>query len=89
MVSCVFLPGNEDRGKLTNLIARLELPAPLSHNNLAIQKVNQMPSLFRFLAIIATIVGLVYGSMLALVLTVDPVEREVSVRIPATRINQE
>lgn len=48
-----------------------------------------MPSLFRFLAIIATIAGLVYGAMYALVLTVDPVEREISVRIPATRINPE
>lgn len=48
-----------------------------------------MPSLFRFLAIIAIIAGLIYGAMFALIIMVDPVDRDVSVRIPATRINQE
>jgi uncharacterized membrane protein YdfJ with MMPL/SSD domain len=47
-----------------------------------------MPTLFRFLVFCAVIVGLVYGAMFALVLTVKPTEREVTIRIPADRVNQ-
>ena len=46
-----------------------------------------MPTLFRFLVFCAVIVGLVYGAMFALIMTVKPVEREVTIRIPANRIN--
>ncbi len=46
-----------------------------------------MPTLFRFLAIVAVIVGLVYGAMLALAYLVEPKDRDVTVRIPSERLN--
>jgi hypothetical protein len=46
-----------------------------------------MPTLFRFLFILAVIGGVIYGSMLALVLLVEPREREVTVRVPSERLN--
>jgi hypothetical protein len=47
-----------------------------------------MPSLFRFLAAVAIIVGVVYGSMLALTLLVQPQSREISVTIPQDRFSK-
>jgi hypothetical protein len=41
-----------------------------------------MPSLMRFLAIIAVIAGLGYAGMLALVTMVDHKPREISVTVP-------
>lgn len=46
-----------------------------------------MPTLFRFLFVLAVIAGVIYGSMVALVLFVDPRERDVTVRIPSERLN--
>ena len=46
-----------------------------------------MPTLFRFIFICAAIAGIVYGGMWALVLMVEPHEREVTVKIPAERLN--
>ncbi|HEV7436779.1 MAG TPA: hypothetical protein VGO22_18215 [Pseudorhizobium sp.] len=46
-----------------------------------------MPTLFRFLLILAVIAGIIYGSMLALVFLVEPRERDVTVRIPSERLN--
>lgn len=46
-----------------------------------------MPSLFRFLVLCAVLVGIVYGAMLALVLYVEPTQREVTVRVPTQRVN--
>ncbi|CAD7042328.1 histidine kinase [Pseudorhizobium endolithicum] len=46
-----------------------------------------MPTLFRFLFILAVIGGVIYGSLLALVLLVEPREREVTVRVPSERLN--
>jgi len=46
-----------------------------------------MPTLFRFLFILAVIAGIVYGSMVALVFLVEPREREITVRIPSERLN--
>jgi hypothetical protein len=46
-----------------------------------------MPTLFRFLFIIAVICGLIYGSMVALVYLVEPRERDVTVRVPSERLN--
>ncbi|MNF18111.1 hypothetical protein D3C80_2220080 [compost metagenome] len=46
-----------------------------------------MPTLFRFLFICAAIVGIVYGSMVSLVLLVEPKERDITVRIPSERLN--
>ncbi|HEX5935013.1 MAG TPA: hypothetical protein VFY63_12690 [Pseudorhizobium sp.] len=46
-----------------------------------------MPTLFRFLFILAVIAGIIYGSMLALVFLVEPRERDVTVRVPSERLN--
>jgi hypothetical protein len=46
-----------------------------------------MPSLFRFLVLCAVLVGIVYGAMFALILYVEPKEREVTIRVPTQRIN--
>jgi len=45
-----------------------------------------MPSLIRFLMVIALIAGVVYGGMLALVLLVEPTVEEMSVRVPNERL---
>lgn len=42
-----------------------------------------MPTLFRLLTIIGILVGLVYAGMFALVVLVEPREREVTIRVPA------
>ncbi|TAK47463.1 MAG: histidine kinase [Xanthobacteraceae bacterium] len=41
-----------------------------------------MPSLFRFLTIVAVLGGLVYGVLFALAHLVNPVPREITVTIP-------
>ena len=46
-----------------------------------------MPTLFRFLTTIAIIIGIVYGAMFALVTFVEPRQAEMSVRIPADKLN--
>ncbi len=45
-----------------------------------------MPSLIRFLVVIGLIAAAVYGGMVALVMFVEPNPREMSVRIPAERL---
>lgn len=42
-----------------------------------------MPTLIRLLVILLVLAGLVYGAMLALVLTVQPGDKEITIRIPA------
>jgi xanthosine utilization system XapX-like protein len=44
-----------------------------------------MPSLFRFLTIVAVIAGIIYGVIFALANFVNPKPREISVTIPADR----
>lgn len=46
-----------------------------------------MPSLIRFLVFIGICVGIVYGIMYALILFVEPNQREMTVRVPAAKIN--
>lgn len=46
-----------------------------------------MPTLFRFLTVLAMIAAVIYGSMLALSVLVVPREREVTVRIPSEKLN--
>lgn len=46
-----------------------------------------MPTLFRFLFLCATIAGMIYASMWALVIFVEPTPRDVTVKIPAERLN--
>lgn len=45
-----------------------------------------MPSLLRFLVICAVLAGIVYGGMFALVTMVEPNHREMTVRIPANKL---
>jgi hypothetical protein len=47
-----------------------------------------VPSLFRFLFIIALLAGLIYAGMLALVTFVEPQPREMSQSIPPARLNK-
>ena len=44
-----------------------------------------MPSLFRFLTVVAVIVGIVYGVIFALANFLNPNPREMSVTIPADK----
>jgi hypothetical protein len=46
-----------------------------------------MPTLFRFLFILAVIAGVIYGGMVALVVFVQPRDRDIIVRIPSERLN--
>lgn len=46
-----------------------------------------MPSLLRFLFIIGVLAGMVYGGMIALTVFVEPQPREMTVKIPAKKIN--
>ena len=46
-----------------------------------------MPTLIRFLTIIAVLAGIGYGAMFALVTLVEPNKGEMTVRIPAERLN--
>jgi hypothetical protein len=45
-----------------------------------------MPSLLRFLTVLAILGGAAYGSMVALVNYVEPRPREMTVRIPPTKL---
>jgi len=45
-----------------------------------------MPSLLRLLVVLALIAGVIYGGMLALIIMVEPDQREMTVRIPAERL---
>ena len=44
-----------------------------------------MPSLFRFLSVVAIIAGIVYGAIFALANFVNPKPREMSVTVPADK----
>jgi hypothetical protein len=46
-----------------------------------------MPTLFRFLAVLAVIAGIIYGGMVALVTFVEPQPRDVTIRLPSERVN--
>jgi hypothetical protein len=46
-----------------------------------------VPSLFRFLLVVAVLAGIVWGGMIALVTFVEPVPREMTQTIPAQKLN--
>lgn len=46
-----------------------------------------MPTLFRFLVILATIAGVIYGIMYSLANFVEPRQRDITVRIPSDHLN--
>jgi hypothetical protein len=45
-----------------------------------------LPTLFRFLAFVAILAGLVFGAMFALATFVEPTPREMTVTIPASKL---
>lgn len=45
-----------------------------------------MPTLFRFLVVIAVLAGLAYAAMFALATLVEPEPREMTTTIPASRL---
>jgi hypothetical protein len=45
-----------------------------------------MPSLIRLLLVLGLIAGMIYGGMAALVMLVQPNQREMTVRIPNDRL---
>lgn len=47
-----------------------------------------MPTLFRFLVVVAMLAGLVWGSMYALATLVKPDSREMTQTVPPARLNQ-
>jgi len=49
--------------------------------------VGEMPSLFRLLFVLGILAGIVYGGMVALTVFVEPNPREMTVKIPAKRLN--
>ena len=46
-----------------------------------------MPTLFRFIVTLAVLAGIAYGAMVALVVFVEPKQAELSVRIPAEKLD--
>ncbi len=46
-----------------------------------------MPSLIRFLVVCALIAGCIFGAMVALASFVEPNQREMTVRIPADKLD--
>lgn len=65
--------------------------SPYALNLVAVVRkpVSAMPSLFRFLAAVGIIVAIVYGSMIALTVLVQPQSREISVTIPQDRFSRQ
>jgi hypothetical protein len=47
-----------------------------------------MPSLIRFIVILAVIGSIGYAIMIALAIVVEPTPREMSVRIPSDKLNR-
>lgn len=45
-----------------------------------------MPSLIRLLVVLGLIAAVIYGGMVALVVLVEPRQREMSIRIPPERL---
>ena len=48
-----------------------------------------MPSLFRFLAFVAIVVGVIYGGMFLLAQFYDPPPREITVSVPPDRFSKQ
>lgn len=48
-----------------------------------------MPTLFRFLAVVGIIAGIIYGGIVALATLVEPQPREITVSVPHDRFARE
>ena len=67
----------------------LEMAGHASHNGTRHipQAAGDMPTLIRFVTTLAILAGIAYGAMYALVVFVEPRQGEMTVRIPAERLN--
>lgn len=65
----------------------LALGIPVLHIEDGVEKGDLMPTLLRFMFFCASVAALIYGVMFALVVLVEPRERDVVVRIPSERVN--
>ena len=45
-----------------------------------------MPTLLKLLVVLALIAGVIYGGMLALIIMVEPAQREMTIRVPNERL---
>jgi hypothetical protein len=45
-----------------------------------------MPTLLKLLVVLALIAGVIYGGMLALIIMVEPDQREMTIRVPTERL---
>jgi hypothetical protein len=71
---------------LTNLTEEKGLPSPPWHgsSDLTFQEA-PVPTLFRFLLVVAILAGLGFAAMFALATFVDPDPREITVPVPTSR----
>jgi hypothetical protein len=53
---------------------------------IVLQKSSVLPTLFRFLVVIAVLAGLAYAAMFALATMIEPEPREMTSTIPASRL---
>lgn len=71
----------------------LELAGLASHKGTGFGNAEQedgrklMPTLFRFVVTLTILAGIVYGTMFALAMFVEPRKTEMSVRIPPEKLN--
>jgi len=61
---------------------------PLKGATASQPRVQTLPTLFRFLGVLAILGAIVFGGMLALTIFVTPEQREMSAPIPAQRFNR-
>ncbi len=47
-----------------------------------------MPSLFRFLAVVAVICGTIYGALYALAVLMEPPQKEMSTPVPGIKVRR-
>jgi hypothetical protein len=63
------------------------LPLPLAHGvTEAVDPRRSVPTLFRFLFVVAILAGLGFAAVFALATLVEPQPREISTTIPASRL---
>lgn len=74
----------ERNGLKRRLLSHKEIPGSTQN---CLRRGSAMPTLFRFVTILAILGGLAYGAMAALVAYVEPRQTEMTVRVPAERLN--
>lgn len=78
--------------RISHTVYRLFIPAAyrdgarLAHHGAHQRGSTDVPTLFRFLATLAILAGLVFAGMFALATFVEPTPREMSVTIPASKL---